>query len=57
MFEKCIAFENLNLGSNFNSINVLDLIRMFKKCEALQSLGLSSFRTDSAKTFGIMFAD
>ena len=29
---------------------------MFKKCKALQSLGLSSFRTDSAKTFGIMFA-
>ena len=57
MFEECESLETLNLGKNFNSVNVLDMSRMFKACKALQSLDLSSFRTDSVKTFEIMFAD
>ena len=55
MFYYCSSLTSLNL-SNFNTINVTDMSRMFSLCSSLNTLDLSNFDTKNVKNSKEIFS-
>jgi surface protein len=54
-FEGCLALKNIHFSFSFNTKDVKDMLRMFKNCQSLEYINLSSFNTKNVQDMSSMF--
>lgn len=55
MFHSCRVLEEINFGENFSTKNVINMSKMFFKCQSLRKLELTCFDTSNVIDMGSMF--
>ena len=56
MFDDCIVLKTIELGNNFKTDKVNNMLRMFNNCAELTSLDVTGFNTGSVENMERMFA-